>query len=411
MGLALALASCRGAAIEVRYLDTDDSGSSDVTITATGPTTGVASTGDDDPDTTTGPIPMGTCPQAHVIQADAPVARRFEIADLDGDGVHELLAVDTTQVSPGTFVVSLYYLVPTGDVFQAVELAFELPGEYVGFADLDGDGLEDLFLFVDDAYAVVPLLAAPQFVLGEPRTLPPLPAGATFFDVDEDGLTDVIVTDADTTQLIGIGDGGGTFDFLAEIGVPNFASMEVIDARTPAWYGTLFRTFTDAGCLDGSIAAIAIDSSGSTTQARFSDTAKYARLLDLVDIDGSGVVDVFVETCEEPEGTSVGAVLLVATPDTLVPILTIGGLGWAESADLDGNGEVDVVFASAVDGAMAFHPLVGGAPTPAVGGGAAHVAATAHGHGRLFADDGEQVLLSYPTASGTTWAYVSGDPC
>lgn len=414
------LAGCRGAAIEVRYLDASDSGSSDGTITTTGASTtdvttdAIPTSGDDDDDTatTTGPIPTGACPQVHVIQTSAPAARQFDIADLDGNGVDELLAVDTSEVSPGAFVHSIYYLVPTGDAFQAVELAFEIFGEYRGFADIDGDGLRDLLVSFDGEYAMVPLVAAPAFALGEPRTLPPIPRNATFMDANEDGLADFVATEGAATQLLGIGDGSGQFSITATFPFEGAVSLAALDARTPGWYGSLAKSFTDFGCLDAWVVTQGVDPTGLPLPGHATGLGKYDRLLEVVDVNGTGTVDVFVQTCEEPPGSTVGLTLLVSSPEGLLPVLTVGALGWAEAADLDGNGEVDAVFASPVDGTMAYHPLLSGAPAAAIVGGTVELGATAHGHGRFFGDaDGAQVLLSYPGAGGTTWAYVSGDPC
>lgn len=151
--------------------------------------------------------------------------------DIDGDGLHDLIARDLFPAGPNVHVL----LATGGGAFTEIAPALAVPPGMAGFtprlADLDGDGAVDLVAFAAQPTPMKTCVALGQ---GDGSFLPPLvsPAPSTFEskldvgDLDGDGMLDLAwakgsVTVAAVGWQRGSGDG-----FFA-------ASVELSGARHP----------------------------------------------------------------------------------------------------------------------------------------------------------------------------------
>jgi hypothetical protein len=416
LGLVVLTGGCRGAAIEVVYLD-DSTG---VATTITTSTDGVDSTGgaEDSPSPTTDSPPTSWCPEVRVIEAGVSSVRVYDTADLTGDGIDELLAVDVFPFNPQINTTGVQVLRPQGELFVPSVLTMQVTGGYVGFHDIEGDGWRDLVVREPDGPAGYPfkyyrLETAPEYALaaGPTEIFSPPEQVATFLDLDDDGISDVLGASLDgDVQTVFIGLGNADFTPRSTQDYPGALQLDGFDARAPGWFATVAQGFGDFSCDPGWVATTQLQVGGAAVASVLGPVSTHDRVLDVVDVDGNGWPDVYARRCDVP-GSTFGVDLLQAYPDGMGPTWSQAGLAWVETADIDGDGEVDVVYAEPSTGTVTVQFMVGGLPAQIVVGASLDPRTQAVGHARLFDTAGEQVLVAIPDAVGTTWAVITGAPC
>jgi hypothetical protein len=234
-----------------------------------------------------------------------------------------------------------------------------------------------------------------------------------FHELNDDGIVDILAR-PDGTSILELWLGNGAGDFVPGMvqDFPGSIATQGRKGRTPAWFGTLSRTFSDFGCTDAWPSAIQIDPAGQLVDLRTGPTAKYDRILDVVDVDGNALPDLFLRACEDPPGASFGAELLMSYPEGFMTVASAANAGVVEAADLDGNLEVDLVWSDATDGTLVTQFVVGGVPGPITYGAAIPAGTRAAGHGSLFGDGFAQVVATVADdTGGLTVLLISGTPC
>ncbi len=163
----------------------------------------------------TGSVLWQSVPFTHYIRTSSPMA------DFDGDGDHEIVAIDDRA------------LVRTFDaVTGAVEMEVDL-GEVVGatpaVGDLDGDGEpETAFFMVASGGAVV--LDSDGSVLWQDTAYDAFYHSPTLVDVDGDGLLDVIGGDSNDHTLIAYRGYDGAILWTTTLPIPAWSQAALVSA-------------------------------------------------------------------------------------------------------------------------------------------------------------------------------------
>lgn len=176
----------------------------------------------------TGPIQAGYCLET----AAFPVSVAANaLADVDGDGAQEVWAHPTAFSLPEAETVRAHRV--TGLELDINAFSFEAPGDGYWFADIDGDGRDDLVRFHEGAYA----FHSGQDDLSVTEQANPLPSfrppyETSFVDIDEDGDDDVVTLSADDAQVLVVWrNNAGTFSLHGSTELTTSAPMTV--AATP----------------------------------------------------------------------------------------------------------------------------------------------------------------------------------
>ena len=298
------------------------------------------------------------------------VPRALELADLDDDGVPDLLAADGTGLlhalrglGDGTFLQ--LQVQPTGGV-----------GSDIATGDIDGDGLLDAaVVHVGDADGTTVWLAGlGDGTLGAPITVAavsPSSSSVAVADVHGDGIPDLVLGESDPQQVfIGIGDfQQGGFAVLPGLGGGAFAPPERVRVGE-AWAFALHDVDGDTDLdvvtltRDGDVVVTSFNpgDGGFTTPAGETDPEMIGA--NVLDVDLDGVPDL-VELVTDPEGRlgwrrglGDGSFAEVAQIETGIALGSLTPTG-----DVDGDGQVDLlIFEQKGLQAGVIHVLVGQGP-------------------------------------------------
>ena len=258
-------------------------------------------------------------------------------ADFDQDGIPDL----AVTCSPSTEQANEIFFKGSGDgSFQLSnglnEFGWGSPVAAVVGADINNDGIQDLFLSLGPNIYLIPHFPDPQGLFSATYLgfggVDPGPAVEG--DFNGDGKADFAVLGAQTTVLLG--DGTGNFQSLYPQSIP-FA------------YTALAADFNGDGLSDFADAAspkfqIELSKGDGTFSKGFNLDCCGATLLDAHDFNGDGIPDLLVDLASANPPL---LVVLLGQPDgsfldsgTLIPVAP----GTGAVADLDGNGSPDVAL-------------------------------------------------------------------
>lgn len=293
---------------------------------------------------------------AQEISTSQESPRAVDAADLDGDGHLDALAGsasdDTVAWYPNTG--------GDGTFGRAQDITIEaMDPSSIHAADLDGDGHPDVLVAsaLDDTIAWYP---NNDGTFGDAQTITTEANGARSVyaaDFDGDGNLDVVSAsrDDDTVAWYRNTDGDGTFGVAQVITTEADGAASVYAADVD---GDGDADVLSASRDDGTVAWYPnTDGDGTFGEARvITSAATEASSVRAPDLDGDGDVDVLSASYGDDtvawhentdgEGTFGERQIITATADSAI---------WAEGADVDGDGDVDVLSASFADNTVAWY--------------------------------------------------------
>ena len=241
---------------------------------------------------------------------------RTKLADLDGDGNPDLLiASNSAPGSEGRIV--WYENFGGGEFSSARTILVDKHVHQLGSADLDGDGDLDVFYTMDSnpQFAWVENLGNGQF--GRPSALLPPPRGVSPFVVASD-----VDGDGDTDFFLGW-DSENSIDWIENLGKGRFSEPQAIN-----------------------------------------DDIRQAYALTVSDLNGDGSQDILIGS---PDGDGVSWIENLGRGNFASPRrITTHPYSAVFTADLDGDGDLDLITATRVfgihdRGTFAWHENLGGA--------------------------------------------------
>ncbi|MBB3057753.1 photosystem II stability/assembly factor-like uncharacterized protein [Mucilaginibacter gotjawali] len=293
---------------------------------------------------------------------DGMNAYAFALADLDGDGLPELLTTDNT-----TNNVVIYHNISTpghvafGDTFSFTPTSFSTFSMAIAAADLDGDGKPDIVVTNSNGLNEIDLYRNTS----QPGKLSfdtafPLGGTADSFtiaDFDGDGKPDLLAT---------FGNNSNGIDMLRNTSTPGNFSFDRVPDVFPANPYPICAGDIDG---DGKLDVIILDRQSNYIdvyrnlstpgKVAFSTLATYAVPAwpvnaMMADFDGDGKPDIAVNAYDgNTPGNTVATIFKnISTPgklSLLAPVnyatgITVGDL--MAAADVDGDGKADLLFSA-----------------------------------------------------------------
>jgi len=332
------------------------------------------------------------------------IPRQVAIADLDGDGLGDLVGVHYTgPITSGASV----FLSEGGGEFGPASLNLTTPGDFprsVAVTDLDDDGALDLLMGLESGGDLVAMLGAGDGTFGAPlsTSTADIPFDVAVDFLDGDVFPDVVVTHTSTGEAQSwLGDGDGTFtlaDTESLAGTVEWARIADLDDNgdadivvsvgngdlallTGAGDGTFIRPTTLDGAPGNQMNGVVVDFFDADSLpdiAVFTDGAAWVHLgvgaglfaprvsyqhrgIDAgtptsTDLDGDGAVDLVFSRGNElhlmlgaGDGTFGAPLTFQLTHWVLFPDAKPPAFG-----DVDGDGTLDVALSdgSSVDGGI-----------------------------------------------------------
>ena len=153
--------------------------------------------------------------ETHVDYPAAQFPLRVTSADLNGDGLADLVASNPAPFDP-PFVVSVLLNLGDGTFAPAAFYPTGAPGRCVSAGDLDGDGDQDLAVGLQEGdFRVAVLVNDSQGHFAAPALLaeiPGRPDGIAVTDLDRDGDQDILIAQATGDEVVVLrNQGGGSF--------------------------------------------------------------------------------------------------------------------------------------------------------------------------------------------------------
>ena len=289
-------------------------------------------------------------------------AYAFALADLDGDGLPELLTTDNT-----THTIVIYHNISTpghvafGDTYSITPTSFSTFSMAIAAADMDGDGKPDIVVTNSNGLNEIDLYRNtsqpgklsfdPVFALGGTAD------SFSLADFDGDGKPDLLATFGNLSYGI---------DMLRNTSTPGNFSFDRVTGVFPANPYPICAGDIDG---DGKLDVIILDRQNnyidvyhnlsSPGKVAFSAVTTYAVPAwpvnaMMADFDGDGKPDIAVSAVDvNTPGNSVTTIFKnISTPgklSLLPPVnyptgVTIGDL--MAAADVDGDGKVDLLFST-----------------------------------------------------------------
>jgi hypothetical protein len=314
----------------------------------------------------------GTFSGLKLITSDTDNTRSVQVADVDGDG-----DLDVLSASRNDNTIAWYENTDGEGTFGSQQVITSAAGtpNWVAVGDVDLDGEIDVLWAGSGAIDVAwhPNLGAGSFGSAQPIATDAAVSRAVFpADVDGDGDLDALYASAGGSKVAWAEnvDGAGTFGpeqvistdaavayhvFAAD--VDGDGDLDALSASRDddkiAWYEN-----TDGAGSFGPEQIITADPDGIGTQQGEADSA---RAVYAADLDGDGDLDVIsashtdnkIAWYENSDGAGGFGAQQVITSQA-------GEARLAIAADLDGDGDLDVVTASRGDSTTAWHPNRGG---------------------------------------------------
>jgi hypothetical protein len=293
----------------------------------------------------------------------------IDIADVNGDGISDLLIADAYD-SLGDLNGGVSVLLGNGDGTFAATTSYSSGGKQamsIAVADLNGDGKPDVvvsnFYGVTDFYGGVAILMgngngtfqAPVIY----KTGGHGPDGVAVADVNGDRRQDIVATNfTSSTVAVLLGNGDGTFQAGVTYGAGGLYAKSVAlpDVNRDGMRDiVVFNECDRFLCSHGTVGVLLGNGDGSFQVAKayssggweFSDPLSLA----VADVDGDGRPDLLVSNgCASSNScpnASIG-VLLGNGDGTFRPVSTYASGAFSASiavADVNGDGELDVVVA------------------------------------------------------------------
>ncbi|MDP2316933.1 MAG: VCBS repeat-containing protein [Pseudomonadota bacterium] len=302
------------------------------------------------------------------------------VADLDGDGWPELVYASVSDGEARAVDSFVYRGAPGG---PTVADPVRLPGigaSAVTIDDVDGDGALDLFLsnrydgegFSEAAYTVDSALylgAAGGVSPDRVAHVETLGAGdARFADLDQDGWTDLVVASgtlfADASRIYYGGPDGYSRDATVELPTAAPEGVVVADWNGDGWLDLFFSNFYDALELDIDSPLYWGSPDGYSADAVQWIATHGATDALAADLDGDDCLELVVANSMTGSFAElefeVASEVWAGSPDgptTVRARLPTISAAAVSAADLDGDGDTDLVFANRYD--------ADGAPTSA----------------------------------------------
>ena len=336
----------------------------------------------------------------------------YQAADVDGDGDIDLVSAQFT-FAVGHTQIMLLAGNGTGS-FGTAQVAANAPplSAPAMLRDVDGDNLPDLFVVGGGTWLLYHNNGNLTFTDVTASNLPPLSTGRPLevVDVDGDGDMDIVCNSPGNQLALLLNDGTGHYTFAPPGSMPTLSGFNVAHAGDCDGDGDQDLLLVPTGFTS---TPQVLQNDGSGRFQLLSTNFPYA--LDgalFRDLDGDGDADVLLVA------RNLGYVYLQAwasqagqfVPQAQVVIDEGNGLGEPALADLDGDGDLDVVIGGNLiylgTGAMHYAPLWAN-PVPWRQGAADGVAGDFDGDGDIDLFAGAHLLRN---DGGGTFAVESGLP-
>ena len=293
-----------------------------------------------------------------------------ELADLDGDGLVDVVGETTITAQDGVQQNALVVIMGTLDGFAAP--THYLKGVAVGdahsliVADVNGDGKPDVVSLNSDQYTVSVFLQLPGKPLTFNAALPPVFAGdfpnaAVVADANNDGIVDLVLTNSDAGNVAILqGKGDGTFKNLIayEVGgfpidaavVGDFNGDKVADiAIANFMWDVVYLQGTGGGEFRAAQHAIPLP----TALDRMTDFYSYATSIAVADFNGDGIPDVVTgNDADDHTGLTVYMGDKKANLSLGTNVGSGGQLYYVAAGDLNGDKIPDLVASDASDNSI-----------------------------------------------------------
>ncbi|HEY3644138.1 MAG TPA: VCBS repeat-containing protein [Gammaproteobacteria bacterium] len=286
--------------------------------------------------------------------------------DMDGDGVSDIVALE-----PDVSQVDIVCMDPHGDfTLLPTQVFTDIPAmSSVSVADLNGDGIQDVIIsdgssaaagvrvLFNDGHGVL----SPDVAYASEAGGGKGPVSVTSADLDGDGFPDLVTANgSDGTVSVLRNDGDGTFAAPAAYA----AGTDPVAVAVADVNGDGLPDLVVADLGSNSVQILLNDGDGTFAAPIAESVGAGPVAVALTDVDGDGKPDVVVVDRDDDT-----AGILIGNGDgSFAPVqfVSTGAQpGWLASRDLDGDGRPDLVTANYSDGSISVFTNTGSGFVPA----------------------------------------------